>query len=107
MAGTPLNHVIGDRELCAWQPVPGITWVQTRDSKHAQRMSRRSDSKVVVVGAAGKATVSRGDPQAHCDTGRGRGRTVRERSFTIVAGTADASVVPDAVVSARRIGAGV
>lgn len=53
MAGIPLNQVIGDRELCAWQPVPGITWVQTRHPKHAQRMSRRGDSKLVVVGVAG------------------------------------------------------
>lgn len=53
MAGIPLNQVIGDRELCAWQPVPGITWVQTRDSKHAHRMARRTDAKLVVVGVAG------------------------------------------------------
>lgn len=53
MAGIPLNQIIGDRELCAWKPVPGITWVQTRESKHAQRMSRRSDAKLVVVGVTG------------------------------------------------------
>ena len=53
MAGIPLNQVIGDRELCAWQPVRGIVWVQTRDPKHAQRLARRSDSKRVVAGVAG------------------------------------------------------
>ncbi len=53
MAGIPLNQVIGDRDLCAWQPVRGIVWVQTRNPKHAQRLARRRDSKRIVVGVAG------------------------------------------------------
>lgn len=53
MTGISLNQIIGDHDLCAWQPVRGIVWVQTRHPKHAQRMARRSDSKLVVVGVTG------------------------------------------------------
>lgn len=49
----PLNAAVGDRSLCAWQPVPGITWVQTRDPVHARRLAKRSDGRVVAVGVAG------------------------------------------------------
>ena len=49
----PVNTAIGDRELCAWQPVSGITWVQTRNPKHARRMAQRKDGRVVAVGVAG------------------------------------------------------
>lgn len=48
-----LNKVVGDHTLCAWQPVKGITWVQTRDPKHAKRMMQRADAKLVVAGVAG------------------------------------------------------
>ena len=53
MAGIPLNHVIGDRELCAWQPMPGIVWVQTRLPKHARRLGQRRDGRLVAAGVAG------------------------------------------------------
>ena len=53
MAGLPLNQTVGDRELCAWQPGPGITWVQTRHPKHAKRLGQRRDARLVVVGVAG------------------------------------------------------
>ena len=49
----PLNTTIGDRDLCAWQPVQGVVWVQTRNPKHARRMEQRSDSKLVAWGVAG------------------------------------------------------
>ena len=49
----PLNSVVGKRELCAWQPVPGITWVQTRSAKHALRLARRRDGRLVVCGVTG------------------------------------------------------
>jgi hypothetical protein len=49
----PLNTTIGDRDLCAWQPAPGVTWVQTRNPKHSIRLARRSDSRLVMVGVAG------------------------------------------------------
>jgi hypothetical protein len=48
-----LNTAVGDRDLCAWQPVSGITWVQTRNPKHAGRLARRKDSRLVVRGVAG------------------------------------------------------
>lgn len=48
-----LNSAVGDRELCAWQPVPGITWVQTRSPKHASRLARRRDGRLVARGVAG------------------------------------------------------
>ena len=48
-----LNIAVGDRDLCAWQPVRGIVWVQTRNPKHAKRMAERQDSRLVVVGVAG------------------------------------------------------
>jgi len=47
------NHVIGDSDLCAWRPVSGVVWVQTRNPKHAVRLARRSDSRLVVRGMAG------------------------------------------------------
>ena len=55
MAGIniPPNTTVGDRDLCAWQPVQGVVWVQTRDPQHAKRLKKRSDGRVVVVGVAG------------------------------------------------------
>jgi hypothetical protein len=50
---TELNTVIGTRELCAWQPVPGVCWVQTRSPQFARKLSQRSDSRLVVQGVAG------------------------------------------------------
>jgi hypothetical protein len=50
---TPLNTVIGSHELCAWQPTRGVTWVQTRLPRHAERLSRRKDGKLVARGMAG------------------------------------------------------
>ncbi|MGO8699057.1 MAG: hypothetical protein ACLQVY_15180 [Limisphaerales bacterium] len=49
----PLNTVIGTDEISAWQPVPGITWVQCRAAEHANRLAKRSDSRLVVRGMAG------------------------------------------------------
>lgn len=48
-----LNSTIGDHDLCAWQPVPGVTWVQTRLPEHAKRMAKRRDAKQVAFGVAG------------------------------------------------------
>jgi hypothetical protein len=48
-----LNTAVGERELCAWQPVRGIVWVQTRDPKHARRLGQRGDSRLVARGVAG------------------------------------------------------
>jgi len=48
-----LNTTVGDRELCAWQPVRGIVWVQTRHSQHAKRLAKRKDGRLVVRGVAG------------------------------------------------------
>jgi len=48
-----INTAVGDRDLCAWQPVPGITWVQTRIPKHASRLARRQDGRLVARGVAG------------------------------------------------------
>ena len=53
MASIPLNTAVGDRDLCAWQPVRGIVWVQTRNSKHARRLAQRDDGKLVAWGLAG------------------------------------------------------
>lgn len=50
---TPINSIVGKRDLCAWQPVPGITWVQTRSAKHASRLARRQDGRLVARGVAG------------------------------------------------------
>jgi len=50
---TSLNTVIGDRLLCAWQPVRGVTWVQTRSPQFARKLSQRSDSRLVMRGVAG------------------------------------------------------
>ena len=49
----PLNITLGDRDLCAWQPVRGVVWVQTRNPNHARRMAKRSDGKLVAWGVAG------------------------------------------------------
>jgi hypothetical protein len=48
-----LNNVFGDRMLCAWQPAPGITWIQTRSIHHARRLSQRGDGRVVMRSVAG------------------------------------------------------
>ena len=53
MATIPLNTAVGDRDLCAWQPVRGIVWVQTRNPNHARRLSQREDGKLVAWGVAG------------------------------------------------------
>jgi hypothetical protein len=44
---------VGGQELCAWQPVRGVVWVQTREAKHARRMAQREDGRLVVRGVAG------------------------------------------------------
>ena len=49
----PLNTAVGDRDLCAWQPVKGVVWIQTRNPNHARRMSQRKDGRLVVRGVAG------------------------------------------------------
>ncbi len=48
-----LNRVIGDGELCAWQPVRGVVWVQTRNPRHARRLAKRGDARLVLRGVAG------------------------------------------------------
>ncbi len=48
-----LNAVVGDRELCGWQPARGVVWVQTRNADHARRLAKRSDGRLVVRGVAG------------------------------------------------------
>jgi hypothetical protein len=53
MATILLNTAIGDRDLCAWQPVRGIVWVQTRNPNHARGLAKRSDCKLVAWGVAG------------------------------------------------------
>lgn len=49
-----LNIPIGDRNLCAWQPAPGITWIQVRDPKHNERLRHREDhGRLVATGVHG------------------------------------------------------
>ena len=48
-----LNTPIGSRDLCAWQPAPGVTWVQTRWPQFVRKLSQRADSRLVVRGVAG------------------------------------------------------
>jgi hypothetical protein len=45
--------VIGTRDLCAWQTVPGFVWVQSRSPKFAAKLARRADSICVARGVAG------------------------------------------------------
>jgi hypothetical protein len=52
-AKVPLNTAIGDRDLCAWQPVRGVVWVQTRNPHHARRMAQRQDGRLVAYGVVG------------------------------------------------------
>lgn len=49
----PLNTTIGTPELCAWQPVAGITWVQARSPQFARKLSQRQDGRLVARGVAG------------------------------------------------------
>jgi len=53
MATIPLNTAVGDRDLCAWQPGRGIVWLQTRNPKHARRLAKRKDGRLVATGVAG------------------------------------------------------
>lgn len=48
-----LNTAIGGYELCAWQPVRGVVWVQTRNPLHGRRLAKRGDGRLVVRGVAG------------------------------------------------------
>lgn len=50
---TTLNVAIGNQDLCAWQPVPGVTWVQTRVPDVAEKLAKRDDAKLVIKGVAG------------------------------------------------------
>lgn len=47
------NTVIGTARLCAWQPAPGVVWVQTRSPEHARRLAQRSDGRRVAFSVAG------------------------------------------------------
>jgi hypothetical protein len=49
----PLNPTVGDHDLCAWQPVRGIVWVQTRNPNHARRLAKRSYGRLVAYGVVG------------------------------------------------------
>src|ERR1051325_6461593 len=48
-----LNTTIGADVLCAWQPVLGITWVQTRSPQHARKLLQQRGSRLVMRGVAG------------------------------------------------------
>ena len=50
---TSLNSVIGTAEISAWQPVAGISWVQTRSPQFARKLLQRQDSRLVVRGVGG------------------------------------------------------
>jgi len=49
----PLNTAIGNPNLCAWQPMPGITWVQSRSALFARKLAQQGDSRLVMRGVAG------------------------------------------------------
>ena len=49
----PLNTAVGSFALCAWQPVPGITWIQCRFPLFARKLAQRRDSHLVMEGVAG------------------------------------------------------
>ena len=53
MVAVPANAAVGDRDLCVWQPVRGVVWVQTRNPQHARRLFQRQDGKLVAWGVAG------------------------------------------------------
>ena len=53
MPNFPLNTTVVGRDLCAWQPVRGPVWVQTRNPGPAQRLAKRTDGRWVVRGGAG------------------------------------------------------
>jgi hypothetical protein len=48
-----LNTAAGGRDLCAWQPVRGVVWVQTWNPNHARRLAKRRDGRLVAYGVAG------------------------------------------------------
>ena len=52
-ASAPMNTAAGDQELCAWQPVRGVVWVQTRCPQLGRQLGRRRDGRMVVCGVAG------------------------------------------------------
>ena len=53
MTTIPLNTAVGGRDLCAWQPIRGFVWVQTRNPNHARRLTKRRDGRLVAYGVAG------------------------------------------------------
>ena len=48
-----INHTIGNQYLCAWLVAPGVCWVQTRNPRHAARLLKRGDTRLVVRGVTG------------------------------------------------------
>ena len=46
-------ELIGNQKLSAWRIAPGMVWVQARSTQFARKLSRRSDSVLVAVGASG------------------------------------------------------
>lgn len=49
----PYFDPIGDRELCAWMVAPGVCSIQTRQPRHARRLSQRTDTRLVARDHAG------------------------------------------------------
>ena len=47
------SETIGNRALSAWMVATGVTWVQSRSPKFANKLSQRSDSKLVARGVSG------------------------------------------------------
>lgn len=46
-------ETIGNHELSAWLVAPSATWIQTRSSQFARKLSQRSDGRLVARGVAG------------------------------------------------------
>jgi len=47
------TETLGNRELSAWLVAPGVVWVQSRSPKLANKLSQRSDSRLVAQGVGG------------------------------------------------------
>ena len=48
-----IGDTIGNSVISAWLVAPGVCWIQTSSARHARRLSQRSDTRVVVIGAGG------------------------------------------------------
>jgi hypothetical protein len=47
--GNTVSATYGAPELCAWQVVPGVFWIQTTEPRFSRRLEKRGDARRVEI----------------------------------------------------------